>query len=187
MESTTQIYLEMTLEKGGGVLGESGAGGYENRIDIDGFQFGASAKKQSLKDIQKGNVVANLDFERVTVSKVFDRSSLLLAGVLSRHDRFSEVKIAVDQQYVDPDWAGKVRNEILIVYLYAGYIADIKFRTSEGGKSGASIKEDITLSFHNCTIYYYAYDGDRSTAGKLGSDYRQETWTFQTDRKIQDD
>ena len=184
MESTTQIYLELMLETGALLQGEARAGGYENRIDIEGFEFSASAKKQSLKDLQKEGAVANLDFERVTVSKVFDRASLLLAGVLSRHERFREAKIAVDQQYIDPEWIGKVRNEILIIYLYAGYIADIKLRTSEGNV-GASIKEDITLSFHNCTIYYYAYSGDRTKTGELGEDYRQETWTFQTQREEQ--
>lgn len=182
MESTTQIYLEITLENGRDVAGETSAGGYEKRIDIDSFQFHASAKQQSLKDVQKG-VVSNLDFDRVEISKVFDRSSLLLAGALLRHDKFREAKISVDQQYVDPEWTGKERNEILIMYLYNGYIADIKLRTSEIS-FGASIKEDITLSFHNCTIYYYAED--RSKTGTLGDDYRWDTCTFQTLREEQD-
>ena len=179
MESTTQFYLELTLENGNPVAGETSAGGYENRIDIDGFQFAASADKQALKDLEKGDVVSNLDCDRVTVSKVFDRSSLLLAGVLSRHERFLEAKIAVDQQFIDPDWVGKERNEILIILLKSGYIADIKLRTSEGNV-GASIKEDITLSFHDCVIHYWAED--RANAGKLGDDYRWDISTFQTDR-----
>ncbi|MEO8080314.1 MAG: type VI secretion system tube protein Hcp [Caldimonas sp.] len=182
MESTTQIYFELTLESGSVKLGEAAAGGYEQRIDIDSFQFQAGAKKQTLKDVQSG-VVGNLDFERVTISKVFDRASLLLTGVLGRHERFVEAKISVDQQYVDPDWVGKERNEILIIYLRTGYVADIKLRTSEGS-TGASIKEDITLSFENCLIYYYAEDRGRS--GKLGDDYRWEPCIFETTREVQE-
>lgn len=180
MESTTQIYLEITLDSGN-LLGEASAGGYENRIDIDGFEFDAGVQKSTLKDLQKG-VVGNLVFQRVRVSKVFDQSSLLLAGALGRHEKFVTAKLAVDQQYIDPEWTGKVRNEILIMYLKSGYIADIKFRTSEGN-AGASIKEDITLAFHNCTIYYYAED--RGKTGTLGDDYRWETCTFETTRKEQ--
>jgi type VI protein secretion system component Hcp len=186
MDSTTQIYLQMTLESGLLVFGESSAGGYESRIDLDSFEFHASAKKQSLKEVQKDDVSANLDFNQLTISKVFDRSSLLLAGVLNRHERFKEVKIAVDQQYIHSA-VGKERNETLIINLKSGYIADFQLRTSEGEKS-ASIKERITLSFHNISIRYYAYDGLETTGGKqLGSDYRMETWPFETQRDEQGD
>lgn len=181
MESTTQIFLEITLESGAKVAGESTIGGYENRIGIDSFQFDAKAKKDTLKDLQ-GGVSANLDVDHVTVTKVFDRASLMLAGVLNRHEKFTEAKISVDQQYIDPEWTGKERNEILIMYLYTGYVADIKMQTGEGS-AGAAVKETITLSFHNCTIYYYAED--RSRSGKLGDDYRWEPVIFQTDREVQ--
>ena len=181
MESTTQIYLELTFESGK-LEGEARAGGYESRIDIDGFQFSASADKQALKDLEKGDVTANVNFGRLSLSKVFDRSSLLLAGALNRHEKFTEAKIAVDQQYIDAPLDGKIRNEVLILYLYSGYIADIKLRTSEGNV-GASIKEDITLSFLKCTVYYYAYAGEK---GKLGDDYRQDVCMFEAQRKAQD-
>jgi type VI protein secretion system component Hcp len=184
MDSTTQIYLQMTLESGLLVFGESEAGGYESRIDIDSFEFRARAKKQSLKDVEKGSISANLDFNELTVNKVFDRSSLLLAGVLARHERFQDVKIAVDQQYIDKSVV-KERNETVIIHLTSGYIADIKFRTSEGEKS-ASIKEVITLSFHNISILYYAYDGIEKSGGKkLGDDYRTQPWPFATHRDEQ--
>jgi type VI protein secretion system component Hcp len=181
MDSTTQIYFEITLEEDGRVLGEAAAGGYESRIDIEGFQFHASAHKQALQDVREG-VVSNLEYHRLSMSKVFDRSSLQLAGVLKGQKKFKEVKISVDQQYIDPKWTGKARNEILIMYLYDGYIADIKLRTSEGNV-GASIKEDITMSFENCTIYYYAED--RGDVGRLGDDYRWEPCIFETRRKPQ--
>jgi type VI protein secretion system component Hcp len=182
MESTTQIFLEITLESGALVSGETVVGGYENRIDIESFSFSTGAKKNALKDLQGGGVTSNIDIDRVTVTKVFDRASLLLAGVLKRHEKFVEAKISVDQQYIDPEWPGKERNEILIMYLKSGYIADIKMQTSEGN-AAAAIKETITLSFHNCTIYYYAED--RNNKGKLGDDYRWEPVIFETERDLQ--
>ena len=66
------------------------------------------------------------------VTKVFDRASLPLAGMLNRHEKFTEAKISVDQQFVEGDGEDKIRNEVLVIYLYNGYVADIKLRTTEG-------------------------------------------------------
>jgi type VI protein secretion system component Hcp len=184
MDSTTQIYMQMTLESGLLVVGETDAGGYENRIDINSFQFHAKAKKQSLKDVQRDSISANLDFDHVTIEKVFDRSSLLLQRVLKRQERFDEVKIAVDQQFIHSG-AIKERNETLIIHLKKGYIADIGLRTTEG-RTSATITENLTLSFHNIDIKYYAYSGIELSLGKkIGDDYRIQIWDFQTDRDEQ--
>jgi type VI protein secretion system component Hcp len=183
METTTQIYLQITLERGGAVEGDTQAGGYENRIDIDSFQFNASAKKLSLKDVSDKKVRNNLDITRVTISKVFDRASLQLAGIMKRRERFSEAKIAVDQQFIDPAWSGKVRNETLILYLYSGYVANIKLRTSEAN-AGAQVKEDIELSFHDFRVEYYAED--RGNSGRLVDDYRWEPCIYETSRPEQE-
>jgi type VI protein secretion system component Hcp len=182
MESTTQIYLEITPESGS-VLGESLAGGYETRIDIEGFDFNITAKSKTVKDLEKLDTAGNLDFNRITIEKAFDRASLPLAGMLSGHNKFSEAKIAVDQQFVERSWGGKVRNEVLVIILKSGYVADIKLRTSEG-RTGSSIKETVELSFHNFSIDYYAYKVDEKT-GNLGSDYRLGWSGFQTDRDEQ--
>lgn len=183
METTTQIYLQITMERGGLVSGESTAGGYENRIDIDSFDFNASAKPMSLKSASDKKVRNNLDLKRVSINKVFDRASLQLAGVMKRRERFTEAKIAVDQQYIDPEWSGKARNEILIVYLYGGYVADIRLQTSEGS-SGAQIKEILELSFHNFRVEYYAED--RGNSGRLVDDYRWEPCIYETSRDEQE-
>lgn len=176
MESTTQIYLEITTENGQ-LLGEAMAGGYENRIDIDGFNLSiGSGTKGSVKDIKSKSAVGTLDFDRISIDKVFDRSSLLLAGMLGRHEKFTEARIAVDQQYVQSDEEDKIRNEVLIIHLYSGYVADIKLRTSESNK-GASIKESIDLSFHKFDVDYWGYNVDRRT-GDLGDDYRLKYMGF---------
>lgn len=182
MQTTTQIYLQITLERGKPVMGESQAGGYENRIDLDSFSFTAKAHKQSLKDVTGKTVRNNLNLSSVSVSKVFDRASLQLASVMKRREPFSEARIAVDQQFIDPAWTGKARNEILIIFLYDGYIADIKLRTSESNV-GAQIREDIELSFHDFRVEYYAED--RGNTGKLVDDYRWEACIFETARRQQ--
>ena len=179
MQTTSQIYLDITLE-GGSIAGEAKAGGYEGRIDIDSFQFTANAKEQSLKEVQKG-VVANLDLDRVTFSKAFNSSSLKLANALNQHKRFVEARIAIDQQYIEDD-RRKFPNETLVITLKNGYVADIHLRTSEGN-AGASIKEDITLSFQECEIVYYAET--RSDEGKLSDDYRLPPSVFTLQREEQ--
>ena len=162
METTTQIYLEITTENGQ-LLGEAIAAGYEKRIDIDGFNLSiGSGTKGSVKDVKNKSAVGTLDFDRISIEKVFDRSSLLLAGMLSRHEKFKEAKISVDQQFVLGDDENKIRNEVLIIHLYSGWVADIKLRTSEGNK-GASIKESIALSFHRFDVDYWGYQVDQRT------------------------
>jgi len=98
--------------------------------------------------------------------------------MLNRHEKFTEAKISVDQQFVEGDGEDKIRNEVLVIYLYNGYVADIKLRTTEG-KQGASIKEDIELSFHRFSIDYYAYEGDPKS-GRIGDDYRMGWAGFQS-------
>lgn len=182
MDNTTQIYLNVILESGA-IEGESTAGGYEGQMDIDGFDFAATAKKGALKDVQKG-VKANLDMSRVTLSKVFDGASLRLASAMRERKRFTTATISVDQQYTTRGDAEKIANQILIIDLLDGYIADIKLRTSESG-AGAQIKEDIELSFHNISIVYYAEKRDDKTR-LLTTDWRPEPWTYASDRKIQE-
>jgi len=168
MESTTQIYLEIKPEKGD-ATGEAISGGYEGRIDITSFAFGIGAKPSTVKGSQKSDVAGNLDYDKISITKVFDDASLRLAGLLRDQRRFAEAKIAVDQQYVEAG-VDKFRNEVLIIYLYRGNVADFNVRTSEGQK-GASIIETLSLTYQKICIDYYAYDSD-SSSGKLGDDYR---------------
>lgn len=184
MDNTTQIYLEVILDSGS-VRGESTVGGYEQQIDIDGFSFAASAKKSALKDINQG-VKSNLDLSRVTISKVFDGASILLANALKERAHFERATISVDQQFVlggDSKYSEKIANQILIIDLYDGYIADIKLQTSESG-AGAEIKEDLELTFHNISITYYAEERS-STSRLLTTDWRPKAWRFMTSRQVQ--
>ncbi|MEO8310243.1 MAG: type VI secretion system tube protein Hcp [Caldimonas sp.] len=196
MDSTTQIYLEITPKKGS-VSGEARAGGYEGRIDIESFSFNAKAKADSLDGVSAkkvevalaGEGLHNLDVNRVTVSKVFDKASLQLAGMLKGRsvggseregDRFEFAKIAVDQQYIETystEESVKYRNEILILTLYDGCISNISLRASEAGV-GAQILEEIELAFHNFEIVYYAEN--RTEKGVLAETWRPERWSYLT-------
>lgn len=125
MDNTTQFYLNVILDSGP-VPGESTAGGYEGQIDIDGFDFAATAKEVALKKVQKG-VKANLDLSRVTISKVFDGASLYLANAMRNRKRFSTATISVDQQFVF-DNVDKITNQILIIDLGDG--SDCRHQTA---------------------------------------------------------
>lgn len=196
MDTTTQIYLQITPKKGS-VFGEARAGGYEGRIDIESFSFNAKAKTDSLDGVSAkkievslaGKALHNLDVHRVTVSKVFDQSSLQLAGMLKGRtvggseregDRFELAKIAVDQQYIESYSTAesvKYANEILILSLYDGCISNISMRASEAG-AGAQILEDVELAFHDFEIVYYAEN--RTEKGVLSETWRPERWSYLT-------
>ena len=195
-DTTTQIYLQITMDDDTSISGESMAGGYEGRIDIDSFDFAAKSKAQSLKEAAgiktasklDSDPVSNLDFDPVSVTKVFDRSSLQLARAMKDRRNFKEAVISVDQQYVNPSWSGKRANEILILSLYNGYITDITLRTSDAS-SGAEIRETVKLSFHNFQILYYSEV--RAEAGSVGeakllTDWRPTQSVYKTSRKVQE-
>jgi type VI protein secretion system component Hcp len=186
MESTTQIYLEITPDDSE-LAGESRAGGYEQRIDIDSFSLSFKAKPDTVKGVQKQEVVGNFDFGRLKVVKKFDRVSLPLAGLLRQHEKIKEARISVDQQYVEGGET-KMRNEVLILCFYSGYIADIQLRTSEGKAGATAIVENIELSFHNFSVDYYGYSGSYEGGDgqqQLGDDYRLQNASFQTNRPEQ--
>jgi len=188
MESTTQIYLEITPEDDSALLGQAIAGGYEQRIDIDSFQFAIDVNQNTIKGIQQNAGVPNLKFDTVTVVKKFDNASLPIAGMLAGKKKFTEAKIAVDQQYVEDT---KYRNEVLVLTLKSGYVAEITLRTSEGKAGATSIVEDIKLQFHNFEVVYWGYSGSyvdspEAGSGKLGDDYRDRAETFATDRHDDD-
>lgn len=180
MDNTTQIYLKVELDSGP-VPGEATAGGYEGQIDIDSFGFEATAKKDVLKDVKQG-VRSNLDVSRVKISKVFDGASLHLANAMRGRKKFRTATISVDQQFVF-DNTEKMANQILIIQLTDGYIAEINLRTSEVG-AGAQIKEDIELTFHGIEITYYAEERDEKTR-LLTMDWRPKAWQFECHREIQ--
>ena len=196
METTTQIYLKITLAGGGTIKGDSSAAGYEDQIDIDNFSFSVSAKPQAVKGAGAKQIEANLDFETVSISKVLDRASLQLAMVMGDNDTsegagtgrkrksFKEATISVDQQYVQFERTGKHRNEVVIFSLYDGYIVKTALRTSESG-AGASIREDIELSFHNFEITYYAEQRDEEGIQQDRSNWRPLGYGFKTEREVQ--
>ena len=194
MESTTQIYLKITLAGGGTIKGDSSAVGYEGQIDIDSFSFSVGAKPQAVKSVGAKQIEANLDFETVSISKVLDRASLQLAMAMGdnsegsdagrKRKSFKEATISVDQQYVQFERTGKYRNEVVIFSLYDGYIVKTALRTSESG-AGASIREDIELSFHNFEITYYAEQRDEEGTQEDRSNWRPLAYGFKTERAIQ--
>ncbi len=196
MDTTTQIYLKIMLKGGGSVEGDSSAAGYEGQIDIDSFSFSVSAKPQAVKGTGAKQIEANLDFDSVSISKVLDRASLQLAMAMGDNDTsqgagtgrkrksFTEATISVDQQYVQFERTGKYRNEVVIFSLYDGYIVKSSLRTSESG-AGASIREDIELSFHNFEITYYAEQRDESGIQADRSNWRPLAFGFKTEREVQ--
>jgi type VI protein secretion system component Hcp len=196
MQSTSQIYLEFEVERWT-VTGESPIVGYEKRIDIDGFSFEAGTELKTLMEVKKkaeglksDEVMSNLKISRVTVTKPYDSSSLQLAGMMKGRDktgteregvRFKSATISIDQQFIKHQ-GEKRANQILILTLNDGYIADIKLRISESG-SGAQIIETIELSFHQFEItYWYEW---RDEARDLKSTWRPECENYVSGHQAQ--
>lgn len=172
MESTTQIFLLINVtSESDYVKGESRVEGYAKRIQIDSFDFGMKAKEQSVRDTGTQAVTGNLDFDAVSVSKYFDRASVRLMQLVKERTEFIEARITVDQQLEERS-GERAQNAIIVFHLYNGHVASLKLQTSESDK-GASMKENLTLTFRNFAVEYY-FKSDRTR------DYRDDYVGFET-------
>lgn len=193
MESTTQIFLRIggeTIVDGDFkplVTGEADVEQYKGRILIESFSFGMKTK-QVLRSPTEAEAAANINFDRVRISKPFDLASLNLARLLRERTKFHEARITVDQQLEEK--AGrdleKRQNAVIVFHLQEGYVVDIKLRTAteSSGGGGAGVNEDVELSFQNVAVEYYYKGLDRRTGQR--KDYREDCVPFQTDIRAQE-
>jgi type VI protein secretion system component Hcp len=177
VESTTQIFLrvQITDEEDDFVRGESLAGGYDDRIQIDSFSFGMESKLQAPRPGEG----ANVDLNAVQVTKFFDRSSTRLHALL-RGDKpitgraleerkpLHEVRITIDQQ-LEEAGIGKAQNAILVFHLLKARLTDIKLDVSGDARS-TTIKETVSFVFKNFEVEYYY----KSMKNNKKSDYRDK-------------
>ena len=182
MESTTQIFLRVQISNADDdtVQGENLVEGYADRMQIDSFTFGMSAKEVapvgSHKDIEQ-----NLDLDPVIVTKYFDRASTSLATLLKNKTRLEEVRITIDQQ-LEERGVGKAQNAILVFHLADARVIDFKLQVSEE-KAGATMKETVSFTFRNFSVEYYF----KSKGSADLSDYRDGYVNYDTNYKLQDD
>jgi type VI protein secretion system component Hcp len=183
MESTTQIFLlvQADTSESSIVKGESMAGRYEDRVQIDSFDFGMKTKLQAPpKSAQK--VTNNLDFDAVRITKNFDRASMNLATLLEKRTLLHKVQITVDQHLVvdygeQASW--KARNSIIVIHLGDARIVDVKLDVSED-KVSATIKETVSFSFRNFAVEYF-----HKGKNEVERDYRDSVLDFRTQYDVQ--
>ena len=167
MESTTQIFLQLMPHGGEQVKGEAHAQGFEQSIELENFSFDLSVEQSLQKPGRKAS--ANLHRQPVHCTKVFDKSSLVLAQLMKDKVKFDWARLFVDQQLQDQ--VGKDPNPILVIDLLNGYITHIDLRASEGTVS-AKISEELTLSYVNFKVWY-------CPRAKVG-EYRAAEVTYET-------
>lgn len=184
MESTTQIFLLVQVgeAENTAVEGESMIGRYAKRVQIDSFSFGMDAKLQAPATSPQ-KAASNLDFNPVQVSKVFDRASMQLAGLLKDRKQLHEVRITVDQQLEEygEDVKGKAQNAIIVFHLQNARLAEIKLDVSED-KVSATIKETLSFTFKNFSVEYYF----KGLKNNKKSDYRDQYVRCETQYEVQD-
>lgn len=163
MEALPLVFLRIEFDDGSTISGGSSVERYEGRIPIQTFSFKLSSKDNKVRRAGQTSK-ANIDLERVSVSKAFDTSSFELARLAkignTEGGRFLEARLTVDQHKI---WTkasmGEKReqNAIIVFHLWHGYIASVKWGASESGK-GASIRETVELAYKQVSIEYYALD-----------------------------
>lgn len=147
---STQIFLHLEIQ-GGQIHGEATTGGYEGEIELESFRWGLSAKHSPKQDNRTLKPV--LDYDELTITKLYDKSSINFARYLNSRAPFDVAQLIVDH-HVHAAGSKKDQNPALIIDLSEGRIVSVKITISESDK-GSNIKEDITLTFRKVDVLYY--------------------------------
>ena len=140
--SQTQIFLALTVS-GNPVRGEATIQGFEDQIEIDDFKFEVKASASSPKQAQN-KLSTRLEPSALTLSKVYDKSSVNLARHASSQLEFDHAKITVNQSMIESD--GVQHDPILISELWEGVVKSVNLSMSGSGTSSV-VKEDIVLTY----------------------------------------
>lgn len=155
---STQIFLRIKIQ-GNPIRGEATTAGYEGEIEVESFSWGMSAKNSLRVDQQTASSRASYD--RLSISKLYDKSSINLTRHMADRAIFDQVRLTVDHHQHAAGRGTKQANPVMFIDLADGYIEDVKLSMSEAGKS-AMVKEDITLSFRKVDITYFPPSADRT-------------------------
>ncbi|MCW7539701.1 type VI secretion system tube protein Hcp [Aquabacterium sp. A7-Y] len=137
------------------VLGESRVQGFENQIMLLTLSWSATAEHSASKvkrqrtELRPGHVL---------ISKHLDRSSMALYRCANEARRYDRARITV----IDPALVGPGDRPVpmLELDLQDGTVIEIATRTSDSTHA-KPIVEQISLSFKDIRIHYYALDPAR--------------------------
>lgn len=151
----TQIFLHLEIA-GRQINGEATAGGYEGDIEVESFRFGAEAEYPPRVDRTK--VKPRIKYKTLTISKLYDKSSINMSRYMGLRTPFDHAQLVVDH-HAQHAGQKKDQNPAFVYDLNDGFIDSVKLTISESDK-GASVKEDVVLSFQRLDVYYYPPTAD---------------------------
>ena len=188
MESTTQIFMRVEISDDDLVAGEAHVGRYSGRMLIDSFSFGVKNQLQGTS-VSHDKDAKKLEFDRLNVTKSFDRASTQLAALIKRREPLKEIRITVDQQLLDygtgddEQYSDKAQNAILVFHMHKARVVDFKLNVSED-KAGATVKETVSFTFKQFDVDYF-FVGEEQRK-KSGYDYRDSNVSFVSQFQTQD-
>ena len=84
-------YLTVRTKRAGELKGEASAKGFENAIEVHGFQFGVAASSA----IGSGQATGRRQYKHLVVVKRLDSSSTSLLSALCTNDEIKELRLAL--------------------------------------------------------------------------------------------
>jgi len=147
--------VEMFLEIEG-VEGESHVKGFENKIDIFSFSFGASNPHQG--HIGGGSGAGKVDLSDLSVHKTLDKATpkLFLQCCSGKH--FTKAKLTVRES------GGDAPVDYLVVDLTEVFISSVSWSGAHGGgKPG----ESLALNYSSIVLNYTPQDKDGKAGTKI--------------------
>lgn len=155
MSASTQIFLRMNAISGGLIKGEAFAEGYLGQIEIDSFTWGMSAK-EGLRTASKINAVTQMNYDKLSLQKVYDRSSPSLAEHMTKNFKFKDITVTVDH-LENRSGSFISATPVVVIELSNVFIESIKIAATEGDKSVA-VRETVELSYTGLTLIYVPYE-----------------------------
>lgn len=168
--ASTMIFLKLVID-GKTIDGESTAAGkFRGQIEVESFSWGVEAVLN--EKTSAGKARSAMQFDNLSISKFFDKSSVNLCHYMSRRQQFSLAHLTFASLVVGE--AGEEPVPVMEIKLGKGYIEDVRLSASEGGRSIA-VREDVKLSFQEAELTYYPmqnYQRDQRGSGGAPCTYR---------------
>lgn len=143
--SWSQIFLDLTMERGGPVLGEAELVGYEKQIVLLDIEWGMTVKRDTHTGTGAGrDTKRSIELGEITLTKRFDVSSTRLYSSMSNRERIKTGRISVPQGFAVQGAANQGKRDAFAIEFSDAFIENVGLDMVEDGKAMV-LQEKITV------------------------------------------
>lgn len=150
--SWSQIFLELTMERGGPVFGESETVGYEKQIVLLDFDWDMKVKRDTHKGMGAGRETKRtVELNEIELTKRFDVTSTRLYSSMANREKIKTGRISVPQGFGVEGAANQGKRDAFVLEFSDGYIESVSLDMVEDGNAMV-LQEVLSVRFAKIKI-----------------------------------